>query len=285
MVGLSLRIDVLSEKAWDSTHQKLLDDFSGLDGLLTAVKNSGVDSVELRVLFANQDPVAALRIAEKIWAHGMEITVHGTMESEETAVEDVLNPVSEILKNLKQDKLNITIHAVKNKEFPDVETSPIPTINALKNIAEAIKDLPVVIALENNRKKKDDDPGNCTEKVLEIVKAVNNEKIKTCWDMGHHYYNCKAFTDDEFALPSEEFLERVVHTHIHGLVDGKTHFDLDETNLPIEKYLKAMNKNFSGVYNLELTPNFWAEYKDVYGGFESSIKTLISAKCKTQSAK
>ncbi len=281
MIGLSLRIDVLSEKAWDSTHQKLLDNFSGLDGLLTAVKNSGVDSVELRVLFANQDPQEALVTAEKIWAHGMEITVHGMMDSEETAVEDVLNPVSEILKNLKQDKLNITVHAIKNKEFPEVETSPIPTINALKKLAEKIKDLPVVIALENNRKKKDDDPGNCTEKVLEMVKAVDNDKIKICWDMGHHYYNCKAFTDDEFALPSEEFLERVVHTHIHGLVDGKTHYDLNETNLPLEKYLKAMNKNFSGVYNLELTPNFWSDYKEPEDGLFTSVETLVSAKRKT----
>ncbi len=274
MLGLSLRLDVLSGTARKDEHEILLQTFSGTDGLLSAVKNEGVESIELRAFFPNQDPTEALKMAETVWSHGMKITVHGFMDSEETAVQDVLGPVSEIIKNLKQDSLTITVHAVKNKDYPDVETSPVPTINALKKIAEKIKDLPVIIALENNRKRKDDDPGNSCEKVLEIVKAVDNDKVKLCWDMGHHYYNSQTFPERDSAIPSEEFLKRVVHTHIHGLVNNTTHFDLDETNLPLEKYLTAVDKYFSGVYNLELTPGNWAAHKDVYSGIESSIKLL-----------
>ena len=274
MFGVSLRIDVLQEKPWDAVHAELLEKFSGLDGLLSVLKKEGAESIELRAVFPELDPALVLKMAERVWENDMQITVHGQINSEETAVEDVLNPLSLLLENMKQDSLTVTVHAVKNKDFPEIETSPVPTINALKKIADAIKDLPIAIALENNRKKKDDDPGNCTEKVLEIVKAVDNEKIKVCWDMGHHYYNCKAFTDNEFALPSGEFLKRVVHTHIHGLVNNTTHYELNETNLPLELYLNAMDENYGGVLNLELTPNFWAERMDVYSGFELSIKTL-----------
>jgi len=282
MFGLSLRFDLLLGITRDSALIKLSETFSGLDGLLTAVKNEGIQSVELRALFPEHKPSDALKMAENVWKNGMQITVHSFISSEETAVEDVLNPVSEILKNLKQESLTITLHAIKNKDFPEVETSPVPTINALKKLAEAIKDLPVTIALENNRKKKDDDPGNSWDKVLDIVKAVDNEKVKICWDMGHHYYNCQISEDDDFLVPSDEFLKRVAHTHIHGVVNNTTHYDLDETNLPLEKYLNALNKYYKGVYNLELTPDYWAGYKDVYQGIETSIKTLLlcSAKCK-----
>ena len=109
MFGLSLRFDLLLGITRDSALIKLSETFSGLDGLLTAVKNEGIQSVELRALFPEHKPSDALKMAENVWKNGMQITVHSFISSEETAVEDVLNPVSEILKNCMETAVSLNI--------------------------------------------------------------------------------------------------------------------------------------------------------------------------------
>ena len=46
-----------------------------------------------------------------------------------------------------------------------------------------------------------------------MVRKIPGKKIGICWDMGHSYSNV---VNHKFPLfPPKEFLERVIHTHIH----------------------------------------------------------------------
>lgn len=231
--------------------------------MLQLLQHHGVQSVELRTVRPGQEPEAVLRAAELLWENGFQITVHGGVNSVDTAVSDVFAHLAQLLPALRQDKLNITIH-------------PVVGDNAamLTSLSDHIlaHELPVTIALENNRLLPDKTQGDSTALVLAAVKAANRPNVGICFDMGHYaYYVKKNFPESPDLLPDAEFWKYVIHTHIHGVNGLTTHFPLGLYELPLQAFLEKLSYGYFGVYNLELD---FPRFEDLHTPVEALDRSI-----------
>jgi len=266
-VGFSIKDPVFKDpdKEQLATHDSL-------EEFVTSLKSNGVNSIEIRKLSRelNHDTYKAYNNSiQKIWDTGLEITIHGDLTGNYSGEKfvDEYPSMKYILENFQkyQNRLVITLHALQEKRTESTFSSEElkeQTIDMLKDWTQKVEleNLPVYFALENNRnKEKSIDPGNSCEVVVEMVESVNSPHLGICWDMGHLYSNLMTESERNLKmgdLPPKEFLEKVIHTHIHGLnTVGRTHFPLTEKyTLPIEEYVNALKShNYEGVYNLELS--------------------------------
>ncbi len=241
------------------------DIFGGTDILLSKLKYFGVKSVELRAVRPENLPEKVFEAAELLWRNGLNITVHGDISNPENAVSDIFSPLSEVLKNLRQKELVITVHP----ELCD-------NVKVLTDVADYIREnnLPVRIALENNRLLPDGTFGDSVAFVTETVKKINRYEIGVCFDMGHFcWYSSKT---PSASLP-DDFTKRIIHTHIHALHNGTTHFPLGDNELPLKEYIKAFSFEYYGVYNIELEHARFEKLYEPLAAFEISTAALRSA--------
>lgn len=267
MIGVSIQ-----NLAFRENNKELLAQHDCFEEYVLSLKSKGVDSIEIRKLprkVSEEDFDLINASIEKIWQAGMQITVHGDLTGEKSGDTflEIYPSMEYILKNFKkyQAKIVMTLHALQEPSKSTQKTQEElkeETISMLKKWAKIVEEenLSVYFALENNRSKdKAIDPGNSCKVVTEMVQRVNNKHVGVCWDMGHLFSNLHEERElgmEKGGLPSEEFLKRVYHTHIHALnEDGRTHFPLtEEFKLPIDTYVKALQEqNYHGVYNLELS--------------------------------
>ena len=219
-------------------------DGTDVTGILELLKKHGVGSVELRTVRPHHDPQAVLEAANILWDAGFQITVHGSVKLQETAISEVFDPLQKLLPNLRQEKLNITIH-------PVVGDNAAMLVALSDHILE--NGYPVTIALENNRLLPDKTQGDSVALVQAAVEQANRENVGICFDMGHYaYYIKKNCPDRPDLLPGKEFWKRVIHTHIHAMKELRTHFPLGVYELPLEEYLGKLSFEYFGHYNLEL---------------------------------
>ena len=93
--------------------------------------------------------------------------------------------------------------------------------------------------------------GESHANTLKIVEQADHELVSITWDMGHSGVNAHRGTDDLY--PSQAFLERTIHVHIHDLKDGIDHYPLLYDGLPYAEYIAQLEKvGYRGVLNLEL---------------------------------
>ena len=255
MIGLSL------------PYKWLLGDRSMLppDRLLPLIKDHGANSVEIRAVPASADPNEVMRSAAPLLAHGLNITVHASVTSADDAVVQVLHPLEKLIENMKQRELIVTIHPIGGDN-----------LRMLLNLSDYIteKEIPVRIALENERKMPDKTDGDSLALALDAVVRANRENVGICFDMGHFAWYSQFFTDSPHRLPPKEFLSRVIHTHIHACVDGRTHFPINEWKSPLSAYIEAIDLNYFGVYNLELCPDRFTHVCDAVEGYIGSLDAL-----------
>ena len=233
-------------------------------GLPEKLKALGVESIELRDVKPGTDPLSVKAFARLVWAAGLQLTVHCRAASLETAVTDVFDPLALLLPGLEQKRITVTIH-------------PVVGDNAqmLRQLSDHAAQLPVTIALENNRKLPDGTEGDSTALVLEAVEQADRPNVGICFDLGHYtYYWKKNRPDETMVPPPKAFLRRMVHSHIHGMEGLRTHFPLDEESLPLGQLLKAMSVKYYGVYNLELSFSRFQEQCSAWEGICRSVEVL-----------
>jgi sugar phosphate isomerase/epimerase len=136
---------------------------------------------------------------------------------------------------------------------------------------------PVTFALELNRAKGVADPANTYAATADLCARIDRERVGICWDWGHGYHNILEGSMEP-DLP-EAFLERVIHTHIHGVgPTGRTHWPLDRGRLPLEQYAAALlDRGYRGVFTLELSPERFSSEGPVGPSFLDSISLLKNA--------
>lgn len=260
MIGVSLSPKYVLDGAGMET---------GPEALLEQLKRKGVSSVELRNARPGADPKRVLAFARKIWDHDLQLTVHCRVNSLETAVSDVFDTVTLALRYLRQDSLTIIIHPIDGDN--------VQMLRRLADYAEANK-LPVVIALENNRLMPNGTEGDSTELVRQAVETADRANVGICFDMGHYlYYWKKNHPGEPFCLPAKGFLNRIVHTHIHGVNSLRTHFPVGPFELPARELLEAMCVRYYGVYNLELDFPRFQELMKPEDALAVSVATLQEA--------
>ena len=256
MIGVSLPLRWLAEGG---------KPYGERGAFLEALKAHGVHSAELRAVKADTDPSVVLAAAALLTSHGLAFTVHGTVRSAATAVRDVFAPLESLLAAKLQDKIVVTVHPI--------DGGNAAMLTALADHIEAAA-LPVVIALENNRLMPDKTEGDSAALAADALAAADRACLGSCFDMGHyHYYLSKHFPDSEGGLPKKGFLRRCVHTHIHAMEGGRTHFPLTSGELPLRRFLAALDDSYRGVYNLELDPARWPE-RDAAAELLASVDQL-----------
>ena len=258
MIGVSLRFRWLSGTK--------VAHYPDPQELLPLLYGAGVRSIELRPLAPNDDPDEVLSVVTMLWEYGFNVTVHGSVDTVENAVFEVFSPLRRVLENLRQNDLTITLHPINGDN-----------VAMLTKLSDYISEnnLPVRIALENNKHMPDKSNGDCTKFVLDIVRKVNRENIGICFDLGHYAYYCATQTDNPIQMPDKEFLDRTVHTHIHAFTNGVAHYPLTEWRDPFASQLNELAKNYGGIYNIELSPH---RYKTLYWSTDSFLTTVKTLK-------
>ena len=218
-IGVSLPFNMLvNADQMDPSAQALLAAYNNdLGGMLEALRNLGVNSIELRgVKGTEPEPIA--KAARLCADAGMQVTIHGNLPIS-TNPSDFFHQYTGLPIN---NRCIIVQHALKT----DIDS----TVLALQGLAAyADENLPhLFIALENERHKPTGGSCQSCEDVARALTMVNHPRINACWDFGHHHYNVLTSAEEE-SMP-ESMLPYIVHTHIHGVTNGRTHFPLDGNN-------------------------------------------------------
>ena len=262
MFGVSLQYSTLR----CYVERKECPEYGDNDRLFRALWRAHVRSVEVRAVAPGSDPHEVEAIIRFLWSKGMNVTVHGSMRSSETAAHDVLDPLRTILPWVRsvQNFLTITLHPIAraNKE----------AISSILVDAD-VNDFPIKLAIENNRYMPEGEDADTTEFVSYIIENFDRKRVGACFDMGHYYNYVRRHGLPDLQLPSPRFLGRVIHTHIHALSeDLTTHFPVGlGFSLPLANYAAAIGFNYEGIWNMELEAGRW---KDLY---QPSEATVVSA--------
>lgn len=257
-LGVSLPFSILHGGTASPAETSLIESSGSLSKLLDTLHDRGICSVELRMVSEAAEPADVLRAARKCHESGLSVTIHGAIYEPQT----FLAPYSELLASGLQERYTVTVHTVGDTQTP-------PMLAALRHPQ-------LRTALENNRRRGEAHMGQSCDGVLDLARRVGPSQ-GLCWDWGHYYWNLvQAGCPDR--LPEQSFLRRVIHTHIHGVTNNTTHFPLTGENLPLCRYIRALeDAGYTGVYNLELSfPRFWGCI-DPYEGLIRSIDVLKEA--------
>ncbi len=142
----------------------------------------------------------------------------------------------------------VVVHAATVQVPAERETLVADTVAFLEWALETYPDL--LFALENNHPaaKNQVKVGVERQEVLGIVGAVNQPRLRVCWDMGHDYLRGAA------SRPEAAWLSRVVHVHLHDVdTTGADHYPLVFGNVPYRPWLRALKlARMKGIVVLEL---------------------------------
>ena len=256
MFGISLPPKILTGRADDPIQQKLLEEFGGIDPLLRYLRGLGITHIELRNIAPQTNPADALFCAEKIWAAGLRLTVHGSLPAQPGPFSEVYPSLLPLLAAMpgRQAELMLTVHSYASKTEASVEALARETAEILRLWAQDAEQLGLRIALEVNRSKGVCDPGDSCEGVLGMLEGFEDAPVGACFDLGHFFSNMSVTGTTPEALPPKEFLSRSVHTHIHALNARGTHQPFTEgRTLPLDAYITALTAaGYKGIFNLEL---------------------------------
>lgn len=254
--GLSLPVSYLS--GGRDKQSPYYSVFGEPESFLAKLKSIGAASVELRGANRSSSADSILLAARKVFAAGLETTAHSYLPPEGGGesffgMYEELEPYIRELAGLKKETV-ITVHSYASAD-EELELLEEKTLKALLAIDESItsEKLPVKIALEINRRKGKNDPGDTYSGLSGIFEKASPANAGFCWDFGHAYSNVLKGALEK--LPSAEFLKHVIHTHIHAVgPDGRTHWPLGKGRVPLADFTGALQTaGYSGVYNLELS--------------------------------
>lgn len=257
LIGISVPFGLFTESKKGA--KEFIDAFGTEEAFLEFCAEN-FDSTELRIVSCDADPRVVLNAVNVLKAKGLWVTIHGTLG------DDFFVPYRELFAAGLQESYNITVHPLATAE---------ETRAALVKICDEIeeKGYPVTIALENQRLKIDKTYGTCAD-VEDMASEIGSKHLHLCFDFGHQITNEVAGTEP---APSKEFLARVGHTHIHNL-EKRTHYPLTVGRCKIDRNVTALlERGYSGVLNLELSPTRYYKELDVKESLEKSADILKMA--------
>ena len=247
--------------------------------LLENLRGAGVTSIELRAIEAKTDLKIASLAADRVLESGLDLTIHGYFPKKVNChrFSEYMPPIASIVENLKNYKASstMTLHTHRKRNTNLAKLIQF-NVDVIRNLVKCIDDekLPLKIALELNRNKGYTDPSVAYASLITVMQEVGNPNVGFCWDFGHSFWNTsKGYIE---LLPPSDFLDHVIHTHIHDLSpQGQTHWPLSQGIIPLEDFITPLKlRNYSGTYNLELRPERWNHVKDFHNGIYESISIL-----------
>lgn len=253
------------------------DAFGDVGAFLAAVREAGVSSIEVRSIAEDADPGLALRAAGRAWDAGLGFTIHGRLPRQlagETLGEayPAIVPLVEALRARGEQGI-LTLHCYSEQGGVARQLAE-RTVHALRSLLDIFQreGVPLSIALEINHLGPRSDPGVTYAGIVEMIAGTGRPGIGACWDMGHAFMNVQ---HEQLArIPSEAFLGRVIHTHVHDL-GPRTHYPLTRGVVPVDLYAKLLlDRGYEGIFNLELSPERYPE--SAREGLWASVERLAT---------
>jgi sugar phosphate isomerase/epimerase len=111
--------------------------------------------------------------------------------------------------------------------------------------------------------------------LVELIDACRSSAVGVCWDLGHDWENSAAEPGWE-AIPSKEFLDRVIHVHAHDAgPTGLVHYPISSGKVPLPEMIGALvHADWSGSVTMELRYRFAAELGDPHEQMRRSYAAL-----------
>ncbi len=106
----------------------------------------------------------------------------------------------------------------------------------------------------------------------ELLDVVSRTGLGLCWDTGHYLLSVRRHGQAE--RPSEEFLRRVVHVHLHDVIEGEDHRIIAADSARVGRYVGMLcERGFAGGVTLEYSPRaIWSA-----GGIARAIDRSVEA--------
>ena len=255
-IGLSFSVEFLSGLSGKGGEKTLLEKYRTPGCFLERLKEKGVTHIELHNAYPDSDQKSVLDAVKAVWSKGMKMTLHGCLKESfaEKSLLEIYPSITGILRNMPdyQEQIPLTTHTYSGgNENPDALSARTEkTVSCWAQMIEK-EALPLFIAVELNRAKGLADPSVTCDGVMRIVNAVGHRRVGVCWDMGHYYENFKNGIAAE--MPTEDFVKKTVHTHIHGIGEKGTHCPIVlSRDQFLVSYLRRLKEaGYSGIYNLE----------------------------------
>jgi sugar phosphate isomerase/epimerase len=255
-IGISTSWDFVSGKNQDEESRLTLESFGSLESYLKFVKDRGVTGIELRKFGAGLSENEVRDVCRNLKANHFSLTVHGEIDEHnpDSDLEATFPWLKGVVGVYHESRLIIVVHPIEGKNKTQDEYHDL-TVVTIKKLTDAIRRerLNVHIALEINQFKDNKiSPGYTYDGILAIVTEVNSEHAGICFDFGHTWSNVRRGFLDR-TIPGE-FLNRVIHTHIHDLGPGyRTHWPLTSGNVPVAEYIQSLaQRRYQGFLNLEI---------------------------------
>jgi sugar phosphate isomerase/epimerase len=301
-LGFSLSPNLLLDRPESSAEQRFAKYFGNSKSVLKQLKENGINSIEIRYLpMTVPDPDHA-RVCHVIWEAGLQLTVHGELDQlfQGKHFVELYPSIQKIAARYAdyQDEFLIIVHAFSSKS----KNGPLHgterelaerSVELLRSWIDKVSDdgLKLRFALELDHEYPGVvQPGRTPEGILRMLDQIGGSGAGITWDMGHYYSNLMLHANLEQPplaylepLPPESFLDKVIHTHIHGMGIKGAHYPMNRPeSLPLERYVQALAAaGYTGVYNLELTLSRLSESgmaDELFGTIER-LRNAVSAAC------
>ena len=252
--------------------------FPDINYSLIKLKEFGITSIELK-LTENLDCAEVIKSIEKLLKIGFNVTLHasGRIQYPKDLIWQVQN-IGQISKTIIEkfnfDPLWVIHPLVSSSIKRDLLFEQ--TIEYLNKIVSYLNGIPAKIAVEILRPKEKERCviGQDYYEILEIVSKINSEKVGICWDFGHAYAAYEINVHDQF--PPVEFLDKVIHCHVHDSKNQMTHLLLGEGDLSYQDNIKLLLKRgYDGIFNLEIVPHKTEEPKNFLMNVEKNANLIL----------
>jgi sugar phosphate isomerase/epimerase len=280
-IGLSLPFGYLAGAVESPLGESFAEAFGDPDSCLAELREHGVGSIELKRFGPTSSAEVLLSVAERILGSGLKLSLHGYLTGSATGrtFGDLYPPLLPTVDWLKerQGEVVMVVHSLVDAES-DYTAVLESTGCALQRLAEGVRasELPIRVALEINRFHGHESPGTTYDGILEIARRVRGVPgLGFCWDIGHT--RSSELQGRLAASPPDEFVEKVIHTHVHGLsTDADTHWPVTESSSHIAAGVRRLRSvGYDGTYNLELYPTRWEPGPDAARrGILDSVRCL-----------
>ena len=245
---------------------------------LEAIKELGVTSIELRGVTKHTWPAELRQAMEVILDSGLMPTIHAWLPRDFAVLRALLDEADAALyRHGVTRTVPVTVHGYSYGESMPEEEAARDTVLGLKTLRSELQDRDTrfIPAFEICRDKGSGGVGNSFDSVYRIASEAGFEELGICWDVGHSLSN--HLYQGHVLMPPTEFVEQVVHTHIHSVGTNKrTHSYFGPGDAYIADCISLLKEaGYQGIYNLELYPDRWGENSMVSRAkFEKTIVGL-----------
>jgi sugar phosphate isomerase/epimerase len=247
---------------------------------LAKFKEIGVESIELK-LTEHINRQQLFHAIDKLIDMGLRITFHapGRFRFPED-----LTPQLEDLSAISQfmnDEFRFTplwvVHPLNSKTQPRAEIFA-RTVDYLRQLIYSMAEIPARFALEILRNRADSGKihfGDSYQEILDVLSNFDDKNLGICWDFGHANAMYQRGLQEQF--PPPEFLNKVIHCHVHDCLDQKTHLPLGMGDAPIEQNIQLLlQHDYDGILNLELAPHRIGDASNFLDYVEKSVLIIRS---------